>query len=326
YKVLTTPKNVNVDIGVAKTIINELTAEHEIFIVEMGAYKKGEIKAICDIVSPIIGILVGINEQHLALFGSLETIKRTKAELLESLPSSGLAVINKDNQSCVEAGEDSRAAKKYFSKDDTAHAHISNLIVTPREIRMLLHLGDNSSPARTRLNGQQVIPAILAASVVADHIGMTIEEITKGIGKLVPIEGTMHLRDGVNHSLIIDDHYNANPDGFLAAIDYLNLFQEKRKIIITPGMQELGTESDLHHRNVGTHAGKIADLLIITKNDFAKPLKDSAKSGGLQEQEIFINSKPSRVVKKLSEEISDDDVILVEGRVHKSILKFLLQE
>ncbi len=324
FSVLSTPKNINVDIGVAQTILNQLDESHDVFIVEMGAYKSGEIKAICDLVSPIIGVVTAINEQHLALFGSLETIKNTKAELLEALPKSGLAVVNKNNNSCIEIMERSRAIKKYFSVDDIAHCYASDVVVQPREIQMTLHIQKNKKQTYTRLHGQQVLPSVLAAATVADHLGLSLDEICSGIEKLKSVEGTMHLRSGVNHCMIVDDHYNANPDGFLAAIDYLQLFDEQRKIIITPGMQELGSETDSHHRNVGTRAGEIADKLIITKRDFATPLQEAAKSGGLQEQQIIVNEKPQQVIEQL-QDVTDKDVILIEGRIHQSILKYLFE-
>jgi len=325
YSVLATPKNINVDIGVAQVILQDLKEHHEVFIVEMGAYTKGEIASTCDLVHPIIGVITTIKEQHLALFGSREAIKHAKAELYQSLPSSGLAVVNRDNPQCIEVSNMTDAKKKFFSTQDVAHVYATDIHVTPHELQFVLHCGSEKRPVHTPLHGQQVIPSILAAVVVADHLGMSLAEIVQGIEKLEPLEGSMHLRSGKNHALIIDDHYNSNPDGFLAAINYLSIFQERRKIIITPGMLELGQESEMHHRIVGNRAGEVADLLIITKDDSAKPLWDAAKSGGLQEERILIEDNQRKLLQYLSANSTPNDVILIEGRVFPHVYRELLK-
>lgn len=326
YHVLATPKNVNVDIGVATTVIQELEDSHDVFIAEMGAYKQGEIDAICDIVSPIIGVLTAINAQHLALFGSLEMIQETKGELLRSLPSSGLAVVNKDIPACVEVAEESEARVKLFSVNDVAHAYATDIVVEPHAVAFVLHVGGQKVRVRTPLHGSQVVPSILAAATVADHLGMPIQQIASGIGKLKPVAGTMQLKNGRNHYYVIDDSYNSNPDGFIAALDYLAQFHGKRKIVITPGMHELGTETDKHHRTVGSYAAEVADRLVVTKRDFAKPLVDAAKQGGMQPSSIIVNDRPSQLIQKELADYTADDVILVEGRVHQAILSYLVQE
>ncbi|MFH1426672.1 MAG: UDP-N-acetylmuramoyl-tripeptide--D-alanyl-D-alanine ligase [Candidatus Kerfeldbacteria bacterium] len=323
FKTISTPKNVNVDIGVAQTILSSLTDEHEVFIVEMGAYRPGEIDAICDLTSPIIGILTAINEQHLALFGSLEAIRNTKAELLASLPKTGLAVVNKDISSCVEASKQTEAKLKLFSTQDVAHTYATDIEVEPHAVQFMLHIGKRSAVVRTSLHGEQVISSILAAATAADHLGMSIEDIAEGIKKLKPVEGTMHLLNGRNHFYVIDDHYNSNPDGFMAAVDYLTQFEDKKKIVITPGMQELGVETDKHHRNVGTYLAKTVDQLIITKKDFAKPLRDAAKQGGMQAGNIIVNDRPKKLISSVLSNFTSDDVVLIEGRVQDAIFSYL---
>ncbi|PJA92956.1 MAG: hypothetical protein CO132_05375, partial [Candidatus Kerfeldbacteria bacterium CG_4_9_14_3_um_filter_45_8] len=271
WKVLATPKNINVDIGVAQTILSSLKEDHEILIVEMGAYRPGEIAAICNLVSPIIGVITAVSGQHLSLFGSLEIIKKTKAELLQCLPASGLAILNRDLQACREIAQYSPAPVHYFSVLDNAHIYATDIVVIPHQIKFTLHIGLQRTRAQVSLNGVQALPAVLAAVAVANHLAMPIEEIVAGLDRLSAPAGTMQLKNGRHHYSVIDDSYNANPDGFLAALDYLALFTDKRKIVITPGMLELGTDSDKHHRSVGQRIAEVADLLIITKRDFSRP-------------------------------------------------------
>ena len=324
FSVLATPKNVNSDIGVAKVILNNLKSEHEIFIVEMGAYKIGEIKIICDLVSPIVGVVTAINEQHLSLFGSLENTKKAKAELIQSLPAAGLAVINGDNQESVEIAKNISATKKFFSVQDIAHSYATNIQVFPKRVNFKLNIGNESADVQGALYGKQVIPAILAAAQVANHLGLSLQEIAQGISEITTIDKIMTLKDGRNFSQVIDDSYNSNPAGFLAALDYLNIFKDKRKIVITAGMQELGEKLIEKHQKVGLELKKTADLLIITKKDFVKAFNVYEESDGIKK--IIIEEKPKKLIRKILNNISDKDVVLIEGRVNKAIVDCLIKK
>ncbi|MCZ2846006.1 MAG: Mur ligase family protein, partial [Candidatus Bathyarchaeota archaeon] len=115
YKTLKTPANQNSEIGIAKTVLEDLKEEHEIFICEMGAYKKGEIEAICKIVHPKIGILTGISGQHISLFKNLKNIINTKYELIAALPDNGLAIFNATNEECRRLAQRTSIKKYIYS-------------------------------------------------------------------------------------------------------------------------------------------------------------------------------------------------------------------
>ncbi|MBI2411066.1 MAG: UDP-N-acetylmuramoyl-tripeptide--D-alanyl-D-alanine ligase [Candidatus Kerfeldbacteria bacterium] len=323
FSVLATSKNVNVDIGVAQTILHQLKPQHEVFIAEMGAYIPGDIRSTCELVSPIIGILTAINEQHLAFFRDIETTKNTKAELLEALPSSGLAVINRDNPHCLAVADRTHAKKKFFSVQDIAHVYATDIHVFPRHIQFVLHIGNVSTPVTVRLFGAQVIPAILAAVTVADHLGLTMQQIVHGMNTLQTIPGTMDVSLGKNHATVIDDGYNANPDGFIAALRYLQVYTGKKKIVLTPGMQELGQQSDAKHEEIGRAIGAVADTLYITKKDFAQTLLRGALAGGMAREQIIIDDRPSRMIKHHLSTITDRDAVLIEGRIHGLLREYM---
>ncbi len=323
FSVAMTPKNINVDIGVAQTILSDLTEEHDIFIAEMGAYRPGEIDAICDLVSPIIGILTAINEQHLALFGSLEIIMQTKGELMRALPSSGLAITDADSAACLQVTEQSPARKQFFSTRNVAHVYATDIVPAPGEVRFTLHIGTEFRPARASLHGAQVIPSILAAATAAHHLGMHIDEIVAGISVLEPFAGTMHLQHGIGNMYIIDDSYNSNPIAFIAALDYLRLFTDKRKIVCTPGMNELGPISQREHERVGAAIADVADLLIISRKDSAASIMTGAVNAGFPPEQIIVDEKPARLVQRLQKELAADDIMLIEGRIHPVLQSYL---
>jgi len=134
YKVCKTSANRNSEIGVAETVLRELKPEHEIFIVEMGAYRTGEIKAICDIVHPTIGVLTAVSEQHLALFGSLEATKKAKYELIEALPENGIAIFNADNRATRELAEQTLKPKRLYSTERPADVSANAITVQPEKL------------------------------------------------------------------------------------------------------------------------------------------------------------------------------------------------
>lgn len=319
FNVIATPGNTNTDLGIARAILNELRPDHELFIVEMGSYTPGEISSICRLTSPIIGIVIGINEHRLALFGDIETIKKSKSELLSALPSSGLAVINRDNQPSLDIASVAKSKKVFFSTEDIAHVYVSDVIVGTHDISFTLHIGEEKQTAYTRLHGKQVLAAICAAAAVADYLGIPLCDIVRGIERCESVAGAMHLHHGIHHALVIDNRYSSNPDSCIAGLDYLDLFREKRKIIITPGMIELGAESDMHHRTIGARMGEVADVLIITKEDHVKSLRDAAKQAGLLDEYIIVENKPQRVAAYITAHCTENDVILMEGMLHPTI-------
>lgn len=324
--VLATPKHVNVDIGVAQTVLKSLTPEHQYFIVEMGAYREGEIQSTCSIVSPMVGVLMAIGEQHLSLFGSLDAVQRAKSELLAALPSSGVAVINADDPRCVAAAAVTPARQRFFSLQQQVHVHATDVVALVHCVRFTLHIRERAAAVEAPLHGIQAIPSLLAAATVADYFGLSMEQIVRGIESVTPVSGTMQLKRGINGCSIIDDSYNSNPSGFIAALDYLALFSDKRKIVITPGMLELGAQSDRHHRTVGARIGEVADVCVITKQDFSKSLRDGMKVSGMHDTAIIQNDRPRRVCETLLQALSPDDVVLIEGRVHPYYHEYLLSE
>ena len=302
FEVLKTPKNWNTEIGVAKTILSRLNALHQVFVVEMAAYKRGEIKAICEIVHPKIGILTGINEQHLALFGNLKNTMKAKYELIESLPKDGLAVFNGDNSYCLKLAQKTKIRKKIYSLKE-----VKNVKVEKKKISFNI----DDCPFRLNLLGTFNISNFLAAFHVARELGMNNLEIAKGAKKIQPFEGTMKPFRGIKGAFFIDDTHNCNPDGFMAALSYLEK-RRGRKIIVTPGMIELGKMSAKIHQQIGKKIASIGALVIVSKRDWAEDIK----KGGA---EVILEEDPRRILQILRKKVRKSDIVLLEGRLPKNI-------
>ena len=294
FRVLKTKEHQNSEVGISQCILNDLKPEHQIFVVEMGAYNRGGIKLLCDIAKPKIGILTGINEQHLATFGSQENIIKTKFELIEALPKDGIAFFNGKNKYCSELYDKTKIQKRLYGQEA-------------------------SFPGEEN---------ILGARAVAKGLGMTNEEISRGVEKIENKFGGIQIKKGINGLNIIDATYSANPDGVIAHLEYLKTFRQGRSaelsrspqarlVIIMPCLIELGSASQEVHKRIGQKIGQVCDLAIITTKDKFKKIKE-----GAGEKAVFIEN-PKEIFEKIKNFCEADDVILLEGRIPNEVIKLL---
>ena len=290
FRVLKTKKHVNAEIGIAQAILNELTREHEIFIAEIGAYEKGKIKQVCEMLQPKIGILTGINEQHLSTFGSLKNIIKAKFELIESLPEEGLAVFNGNNKYCRELFQETKIPKK---------------IVYPQNYNFVL-------------NKKNLFPwdieNLSLAVAVAEFLGVSREKIEEALNE---IESPIKIKKGINGLNIIDATYSANPDGVIAHLEYLKTFPE-RKVIVMPCLIELGKASGEIHKKIGQKIAEVCDLAIITTKDRFKEIK-----GGAGDRAVFMED-PKAILEKIKNFTKEGDLVLLESRVPDFLIKQLI--
>jgi UDP-N-acetylmuramoyl-tripeptide--D-alanyl-D-alanine ligase len=321
FKTAKTGEHINVDIGVAKEVLNNLKNDDEIFIVEMGAYKIGEIKAICDIVRPQIGIITGINEQHLSLFGSQENIIKAKSELIEALPEDGTAILNFDNEYLKELKP---KAKTFFLSIETEKdCFASEIEVLPDYLKFNTNIGAETEEIKVKLLGRQNISNLLAAISTANLIGMSLKEIVKACEKIKPPEKTLEPFKGIDKSILLDDSYNANPDGVITALEYMKVYKDYKKILVFPGMLELGEKSGELHEKVSRVAAQICDYVFVTSMDFIAPIKK-----GLGEKftsdKLIVESDQDKIFEKLKNLLNKDkSVVLFESRGAEKVINLL---
>jgi UDP-N-acetylmuramoyl-tripeptide--D-alanyl-D-alanine ligase len=290
FRVLKTKEHQNSEMGISQCILNNLNEEHQIFVVEMGAYNRGGIKLLCDITKPKIGVLTGINEQHMATFGSQENIIKTKYELIESLPKDGTAFFNAKNKFCLELYQQAKIKKFLY--------------------------GENSS-----FLGEE---NILGAVAVAKELGMSEQEISRAEEKIKNKFPGIQIKKGINGLNIIDATFSANPDGVISHLEYLKTWQG-RKIIIMPCLIELGRVLKEIHQRIGEKIGEACDLAIITTKDSSafSGIKKGAIEKGMPEENILFMENPKEIFEKIKSFSKTDDVILLESRVPVLLIKQL---
>jgi UDP-N-acetylmuramoyl-tripeptide--D-alanyl-D-alanine ligase len=283
FKVLKTKEHQNSEVGISQCILNELWPEHEVFVCEMGAYNRGGIKLLCGIAKPQIGILTGINEQHMATFGSQENIIKTKYELIEALPQNGTAFFNAQNKYCLDLYNKTNV-KKFLYGQTAVSSFEENLA---------------------------------AASAVAESLGMSREEIERGVAK-IKMQQASRVKKGANGLNVIDATFSANPTGVIADLNFLSQ-QPGKKVLVMPCLIELGKASKEVHRRIGRKIAEICDLAIVTTRDRFKEIKE-----GAGEKAIFME-RSDEIIGKIKSFCQAGDTVLLESRVPKRVIDSLIK-
>jgi UDP-N-acetylmuramoyl-tripeptide--D-alanyl-D-alanine ligase len=321
YKVLKTEKNTNTEIGIAQTILQKLTPEHEVFVCEMGAYSKGEIKLCAQIAVPKIGVFSGLNNQHAALFGSLDDTFKSKWELIQSLPGDGLAVVNGDSEELRKRVIPS-SARMVVCSTSHGNAVAENVRVTPDTVEFSYQ----GQPFRASLTGSFQVVNLLISIVLSEYLGMKLPEISEQVSTLKPPEKTM-VPTTFSRGVVIDDSYNVNSDGLKQSLLHLDQFEGYKKVILFPGILELGQESAEEHERFGELIGHHVDYAFFTDPSFSEELSRGALEGGLTRRDIFEIQDQKEILKSVQELLSrhprEKFVFLFESRGAEKVLEWL---
>jgi UDP-N-acetylmuramoyl-tripeptide--D-alanyl-D-alanine ligase len=297
-KTLKSPGNYNTLLGITRVVNEMLTAEHEVFIAEMGAYKRGEVKEIADLVHPQIGIITSIGPEHYERFLSMDNIEATNYELIEALPAGGLAVFNGDNEHCRKlAGrtKHTRVALYGLEKRPDLDLWAESIQHSAAGLEFEIVLKDGRrATATTRIVGRHNVLNILGAVRIAQEVGIPLETIVSAISKLEPAPHRLEVKQGNGGTIIIDDSYNSNPIGATEALRVLSQFRPGRRILVTPGMIELGVLHYQENEKLGRVAAECADFVILVGPEQTKPLADGLRNAGFPEASL-------RIIKDLSE-------------------------
>lgn len=339
FKVLSTEEHQNSEIGIARCILNNLNDSHEIFVVEMGAYNKGGINLLCDMVRPQIGVVTGVNEQHLSTFGSMENLLSAEGgrELLKNLPEDGTLIVNGDNKYCLDLYKSCKINKKIYSvKNGKVESDIWTEEVTVKKDSLdfiVIGIDKKLHHFNVKVLGGQNIQNLLGAILTAKELGMSFEEISKSFKRIKPESAGMTLKRGVYGINIIDSSYSANPDGVMADLDYLNIWSENqlalpspKKVIIMPCLIELGNKSREVHKQIGKHIAEVCDLAIITTRDKYREIKNEAVINGMPHDKIKLSLNSKEIFHLVTTFCKDGDVILLEGRVPNELIKLLIKK
>ncbi len=346
FNVIRTPEHVNTEIGASDFILKKLNAKHEIFICEMGAYEKGEVKETSDIVRPQIGVFLGANEQHLSLFGTMENLLKAEGgeELLNALKENAkessnsrgaLGIFNGNNIYAYELWKRADIPKRItyvpnlveIINPEKRDVRAENIRVEKEHVSFRVLTNKNSKGVDFRVNllGAHNIENILLCVALGESLGLTLEEVKTSVKNIQPFPRTMSMTKDQNGITTIDSTYSSNPTALQAHLEYLKVWDKKR-IVIMPCLIELGSASSKIHTNIGRLLAKNVDLVIvITKDKFAEILDGAAEILGEEEskKKIIYSENPEEIANVVRDFSKKGDVILLEGRLPDKLVKNL---
>ena len=289
YNTLITQGSYNTTMGVVRTINEQLNSTHQIFVCEMGAKCVGDIKEICNLVKPTYGILTAIGPQHLETFKTIENVKKTKLELIQSLPPDGLSFVNNEDENISKIEFKNNNIKfgisdkcDYYAENIEMNEFGSNFDINMKNVKTI-HV-------KTKLLGIHNIINIVGAVAVCNELGLTEEEIIRGIRVLKPVTHRLELKRNANGSIIIDDAYNSNVKGAQMALEVLNSFKDMKKVLITPGIVDLGDKTEIYNKQFGKQAAKNSDYIILVGEKQAKPIMEGIKEEQYEDIMVFVAS------------------------------------
>lgn len=288
YNVCASPYSYNTTMGITKSIIQFLDFSHQVFIAEMGARFKGDIKELCELVEPQYGVLLGIGNQHLHSFGSIENIVKTKSEIVDYISqNNGKMIFDGTNDKTLEIYKNYNGNKILASLNNPdARVFARDIVVSEKGTDFVLCTNQGQSiKCHTVLLGAHNVQNILCASAVALDLGLTLEEIQSGINKIQFIEHRLQCIKN-NGITILDDTFNGSVESSKSALEILKLFKTK-KIIITPGLVELGKDEKQANEDFGKRIAEVADEVIIVNVINSISIKNGLKEAGFDDESIY---------------------------------------
>ena len=302
--------NLNNEIGLPLTIIG-LTKTHQRMILEMGFYVPGEIKFLCDIAKPKVGVITNIGLVHAERAGSQETIARGKTELVEALPKDGFAILNYDDPLVREMATKTKAKVLFYGLSKEAYLYADEIDSLGLDgIRLRLNFRGDSNHLRVPLIGRHSVHTVLRAAAVGLVEGLDWPEIVYGLKSVTSQIRLMAVR-AQNGAILIDDTYNASPQSTIAALELLSELPGK-KIAVLGDMLELGQYEILGHQMVGVKAAEIADILIVLGKR-AKTIADSALMNGMPLENVYRKETPDSIILFLKDILNKNHSVLVKG-------------
>lgn len=312
YYVLASPASFNTPMGLTITIREQLKSIHDVFIAEMGADKVGEIDFLTKFVQPQYGIVTSIGPQHLNTFKTLENIINEKMRMIENLPVSGVGILNKDNEHIrnYPIRNTCRVLWYGIEREDVDYRAI-DLRYSPEGSKFTVRCAEGEYPFETILLGQHNIANILVSVALGRTLGISWEKLQKAVRQVNYVEHRLQLKK-INGYTFIDNAFNSNPEGSKMSLEVLKGMPGKR-IVVTPGMIELGDQEDALNRKFGSYMIGCADEVILVGKNQTKAIREGLKDVGFPETSIHVVDTVKEAFTTVYAIASKEDTILLEN-------------
>lgn len=317
FNTTATPESFNTPMGIVRTVREHMKPQTEVFIAEMGAKNKGDIKELCDLCHPEMGIITAVGPQHLETFGTVENVAKTKFELAD-------AVFSKGNGK-IYVNFNSSPAKEYtksivdkskivsFGTDSECDCRAENILSTPNGTAFRVVYKNYDFPVACRLLGKHSVTNILGAIAIALDLGVSEKKIRFAVSSLKATEHRLELKPFLNGSVLIDDAYNSNPEGCLEAVRVIGSFDGMKRILVTPGLVELGEKEYEYNFALGKEATKHCDYIILVGHKRAVPMQDAIFKTTFNQSNVLVVDDFKTAMQYLNKMTDSNTVVLFEN-------------
>jgi UDP-N-acetylmuramoyl-tripeptide--D-alanyl-D-alanine ligase len=313
-----TPGSINTEMGITRQIRENLKPQQELAIIEMGAYQIGSIAKLCRLTPPHAGLVTAVGVMHLERFGGADNIYVAKCELAQAVPQNGILVCNGDNPGARKMATEYKKDTTliYGLEPELGHLDcwMSDIHASPEGTTFTIHWQGKEYPGFTKLLGVPMLSNLVGAFTMACAVGKDPDYVIAAIYNIEPANNRLNLRKN-GDGFILDDSYNSNPIGFASALEVLDVFDGGRKILMTPGMVELGDVQTEENRQVALKAAGICDLVLVIGDTNKEALKAGLKEGGLTDDRLmeFPNRDAALAYLTSPEHRKPQDTILIEN-------------
>ncbi len=322
YNVLVTPGNYNTLLGVVRTVREQLRPQHQVFIVEMGAKQRGDIKEICDLVHPSIGIVTSVGEAHLETFKSVENIQKTKFELIDSLPQDGVGVINFDSESIKNYSYSANCKIITYSvAEDSALLKGQDVSYNGAGVSFSVVLGGEQIDFKSPLLGGGNVLNLVAGVAVASHLGVAPKLLQRSIQQLQPVEHRLSMSKAGGLT-ILDDAYNSNPAGAKMALEVLRDFDRPegaQRVVITPGFVEMGANQASANYTLGCQIAASVDYAVVVNKINREAIVKGLIDSKFDKSSYFVADSLDEARAHLASRLKVGDVVLYENDLPDSL-------
>jgi UDP-N-acetylmuramoyl-tripeptide--D-alanyl-D-alanine ligase len=282
----------------------------------MGMRGEGHIRYLCEIAAPSLGVLINIGSAHLGMLGSAEAIALAKGEILEGLPTDGVAIVNGDDAAVMEQVSRTAATVMTFGTGPLCDVRATDLRLDGRACpAFTLHHSDRAVPVALLLHGEHSVQNALAAAAVGVTVGVPIEEIASALGVSTPqSRWRMEVRESEEGWIIVNDTYNANPDSMRAALEVLaSMSSGRRSWAVLGEMKELGETAEAEHEAIGRLVCDLGITWLVGIGEGARPMERACRAVGSVLTEATWVATPDEAIILLRNELTPGDVVLVKA-------------
>ena len=317
FNVTATPESFNTPMGIVRTIRERMKPQTEVFIAEMGAKSIGDIKELCELADPTLAVITAVGPQHLETFGTIENVANTKFELLDHciVKEKGKIYINCDSEAALKKAEtiDNKEKIVYFGTNDKADCRAENIVFSPDGTSFDVVYNCNRFSLVCKLLGKHSVTNILGAVAMALDLGISERQIRFAVSSLKAAPHRLELKPFINGAVLIDDAYNSNPEGCLEAVRVLGSFNGMHRILVTPGLVELGEKEYECNKTLGSTAAGYCDDIILVGKKRSVPIAEGINSTNFKKERLIIADSFKDAMVHLQQMTDRNTVVLFEN-------------